>query len=193
VFNPNTITLGLMNAQSSYRKLPNELLLGHGRQRFQYALFPHPGHWREAAMAKRAWEFNQGALLEDGVRTAQPESFLETSSNVIVEAVRRVDSDIEVRLAEWAGRQGEAWIELKLPHSGARLTNMMGEQPRPLPGGARSAFQIRPQQIVTLRFAAPTRVAPAMALRDWAPLAPPSKRDGLKLRLAEKGHPPRRY
>ncbi len=192
-FSPDTITLGLMNAQSNYRKLPNELLLGHGRQRFQYALIPHSGHWREAAIPRRAWEFNEGVVAQSDRKPGFAESYLETSPNVIVEAVRRVDSDIEVRLAEWKGEEGEAWIELKLPHSNARITNMMGEAGRALTAGPRQSFAIRPQQIVTLRFAAPSAVAKAVAVRDWTPLVPPSKRDGLKLRLTEKGHPPRVY
>jgi hypothetical protein len=87
--------------------------------------------------------------------------------------------------------EGEAWVELKLPHSDARITNMMGEKARPLPSGDRSTFKIRPQQIVTLRFAAASAVAKTAAIRTWEPLVPPAKRDGLKLRLTEKGHPPR--
>ena len=192
-FSPDTITLGLMNAQTSYRKLPNELLLGHGRQRFQYALVPHAGHWREAAIPRRAWEFNQGVLTHSGVQRGQTDSFLETSSNLIVEAVRRVDSDIEVRLAEWAGVEGEAWVDLKLPHKDARITNMLGEGARPLASGARNTFKIRPQQIVTLRFATGSAVAKTVAVRSWEPLVPPAKRAGLKLRLTEKGHPPRTW
>jgi alpha-mannosidase len=192
-FNPDTITLGLMNAQSSYRKLPNEMLLGHGRQRFQYALIPHAGHWREAAIPRRAWEFNQGVLARTDVKGGQTGSYLETSPNVIVEAVRRVDSDIEVRLAEWAGVEGDAWVELKLPHKDARITNMMGEGASPLPAGVRNTFKIRPQQIVTLRFAACESVEKTVAVRDWEPLVPPAKRAGLKLRLTEKGHPPRTW
>ncbi|MEN6604587.1 MAG: glycoside hydrolase family 38 C-terminal domain-containing protein [Bryobacteraceae bacterium] len=192
-FNPDTITLGLMNAQKAYRVLPNEIMLGHGRQRFQYALIPHSGHWRDAAIPRRAWEFNEGVLAHVGAQAGQAESFLETSPNVIVEAVRRVDSDIEVRLAEWSGVEGEAWVELKLPHSDARITNMMGEKARPLPAGDRSTFKIRPQQIVTLRFATSPAVAKTTAIRDWEPLVPPAKRAGLRLRLTEKGHPPRVY
>jgi alpha-mannosidase len=192
-FTPDTITLGLMNAQTSYRKLPNELLLGHGRQRFQYALIPHAGTWREAAIPRRAWEFNQGALSIGAAQRGQAGSFLDTSSNVIVEAVRRVGPDIEVRLAEWAGVAGEAWVELKLPHKDARLTNMMGEGARPLAAGTRPSFKIRPQQIVTLRFAAAASVGKTEAVRSWEPLVPPAKRAGLKLRLTEKGHPPRTW
>jgi hypothetical protein len=107
--------------------------------------------------------------------------------------VRRVDSDIEVRLAEWAGVEGEAWVDLKLAHKDARITNMLGEGASPLPSGPRSTFRIRPQQIVTLRFAAGSAVAKTVAVRGWEPLVPPAKRAGLKLRLTGKGHPPRTW
>ncbi len=189
-FEGHTVTLALVNAQSSYRGLPNEVLAGQGVRTFSYAIWPHAGTWREARIPRHAWEFNAPVLARDG-RVAQSEtSFLKTSGNVIVEAVRRVAGDIEIRLAESNGESGEAKLTLKLPHTNARRTNLMGEQPQALRGNAGTyRFKVAPQQIVTLRFAAAKSVAVPPAIRGWDALIPPHKLDAYRQRLDLKGYP----
>ena len=135
-FEGHTVTLALVNAQSSYRGLPNEALAGQGVRKFSYAIWPHAGAWREAGIPRRAWEFNAPVLARAGRLAKREVSFLGTSPNVIVEAMRRVGGDIEIRLAESNGEAGEAQVSLKLPHYNARRTNLMGEQARVLRGSA---------------------------------------------------------
>ena len=53
-----------------------------------------------------------------------PQSFLKTSNNVIVEALRREGEHIEVRLVECMGSAGTANVTLKLPHKQAVLTDL---------------------------------------------------------------------
>jgi alpha-mannosidase len=191
--NGSVVTLGLLNGQTHYRKLPNEMLLGHGTHHFHYALVPHPGPWQELSIPRRAWEFNSRAVVQAGARAGLSESWLETSDNVIVEAVRRVGGQIEVRLAEWEGAAADAWIELKLPHGKTAITNLMGEKATPLSGGPRYNFAVRPQQIVTLRFDAASAVPEPAPLLTWKSLVPPAKQAGLEMRITEKGHPPRSW
>ncbi|MCP5113713.1 MAG: hypothetical protein GY953_23000, partial [bacterium] len=110
--------------------------------------------------------------------------------NVIVEAVRRLESDIEVRLAEWSGRPGNAEVTLNLPHRNARLTNMMGENARPLNRSqGRYRFAVRPQQIVTLRFRTDSAVPQPEAIRSWTPLVPKFKRAPLEVTEPGRGYP----
>ncbi len=197
--NGRTLTLALVNAVSQYRGKPNEILRGQSGGRpasdvrffreYSYALVPHAGSWQQAAIPRRAWEFNAPPIVAAGSGTAKQESLIETSDNVIVEAVRRTGRQIEVRLVESTGREGTAEITLRLPHRGASLTNMMGENPRPLPGGPAYRFPIRPQQIVTLRFGTASAVAAPAIVRTWKPLVPSIKRRALETRLTEKGHP----
>jgi alpha-mannosidase len=189
-FEGHTITLALVNAQSSYRGLPNEALAGQGVRRFSYAIWPHAGTWQQSRIARHAWEFNSPAIAQVGRIVGSERSFLKTSANVIVEAMRRVGDDIEVRLAESNGEAGEAEVCLKIPHNSARRTNLMGEHAQALRGNAGTyRFGVKPQQIVTLRFPTAKRVAVPPAIRAWDAVIPPGKLDAYRRRLDLKGYP----
>lgn len=181
----------LYNATDKYRGFPNSWLSGRGRHVLEYALVAHAGEWKDAGIPRLAWEYNCPPLALAGCSPAPPRSFLETSANVVVECLRRVDDDIEVRFVECLGLPGDAWVELRLPHRDARLTGMMGSNPKPLAGGPRYRIPVRPQQIVTLRFRAASALEEIKPLADWAPLVPPHKREALREYSNVKGHPPR--
>ena len=85
-----------------------------------------------------AWEFNQSPVLCRDRALAKPASFLQTSDNVIVEALRREGGEIELRLAECLGRAGKASVTLNLPHRDAALTDMLGGYRQSL--GGRSGY-----------------------------------------------------
>jgi alpha-mannosidase len=191
--NDQTVTLALLNAQSNYRNTPNELLRGLGALEFNYAILPHAGSWQEAQIPRRAWEFNAPVYENAGSRLEKPQSFLSTSDNLIVEAMRRVGRQIEVRLSEWSGAAGTGEVTFHLPHNGARLTNLMGEQGVVLAGGPTYRFPVRPQQIVTLRFDTSSGVQEPAPILSWKSLVPDEKQKALKVRLQAKGHPPRGY
>ncbi|MCC7154619.1 MAG: hypothetical protein IT161_08595, partial [Bryobacterales bacterium] len=110
---------------------------------------------------------------------------------VIVEALRRDGEFIEVRLAECFGKSGPASLTLNLPHASAAMTNMVGEHASPLGGGPSYRFDVRPQQIVTLRFRTMASVPVPVPLLEWDPLVPENKRAALHKYSSEKGHPPR--
>jgi hypothetical protein len=94
-------------------------------------------------------------------------------------------------MAECFGYAGEAEVTLNLPHTDARLTDLVGGNPKPLAGGPTYKFPIRPQQIVTMRFRAPSAVPEIKPLTKWDELVPEAKREALNTRLDAKGHPPR--
>lgn len=190
-FAPDRLTLGLVNAVSAYRGLPNEELRALGLHRFRFALIPHEGEWRMIEAPKRAREFSAPPLFFDKGQPLPP--LIRTSENLILEALRRDGGDLEVRLVEWRGEPAAAWVECLVPHQSARLTNLLGEEPRPLPRAQRYRLTVMPQEIVTLRFALGSRVEAPPPLRAWAPLVPEAKREGLRLRIREKGHPPRPF
>lgn len=62
------------------------------------------------------------------------------------------------------------------------MTNLVGQSPKPLEAsskgtaGAEYRFEIRPQQIVTMRLKTRDTVAPVPALTTFAPLIPEHKR-----------------
>ena len=189
--NGNTPILYLLNAVDKYRGYPNSWLSGAGRHVLRYALIAHAGDFADARVPQAAWEFAQPPLVVAGGGSTKPLSFVETSDNVIVEALRREGGEIELRLAECFGRAGQARVTLRLAHLDAALTDLVGGDRHPLPGGPNYQFPVRPQQIVTLRFKTQTAVADVKALTEWGELVPPGKREALRRYLpGVKGHPP---
>jgi len=185
-----TPVLFLLDAQEIYMGYPCAWLSGRGRHNFSFALVAHEGDWKEARIPQMAWEFNSPPIVARGAAKASPQSFLQTSDNVIVEAMRREGNEIEVRLAECLGIAGTAEVTLNLPHREAALTDLVGGRRRPLKGGPAYQFPIRPQQIVTLRFRTGSAAPEVQPLTDWEPLVPQAKLAALKTKLTKKGHPP---
>lgn len=110
---------------------------------------------------------------------------------MLVEVVRRDGPDIEMRLEECLGLAGNARVTLDLPHEGAALTNLVGDEISKLSGGPTYTFPVRPQQIVTLRFRTALPVAKVEPLTKWDDLVPVGKRAALYDHNRDRrGHPP---
>jgi hypothetical protein len=204
----NTPIIYLYNANDTYRGHTNSWLSGKGRHVLRYALLPHTGDFTTVRVAQRAWEYNTPADVP-AVKTTE---FLQTSDNVIVEALRREGSEIELRLAECLGKAGTAQVTLRLPHLDAALTDMLGGNRQPLlpegaapsapsakratterrpPDGKTYSFPIRPQQIVTMRFKTASVAPDVKPLTEWDELVPEKKREALRRYQPDvKGHPP---
>lgn len=196
-----TAMLILHNATTEYFWDKNSKWTGgEGTQRFEYALAPHDGDWKDARVPQMAWEYNAPPLVAAGAMDAPPESLVETSGNLIVEALRRTGDEIEIRGAECLGASGEAFIKVLLPHTSAALTNLVGEQRTALAPASKQgdraeySFPIRPQQIVTLRLKTRDAAPPVQALRTFDPIVPEAKRTATRSGFDHpelKGHPPR--
>lgn len=185
-----TPILFLLNTTKKYYGYPSPWLSGDGRHVLEYAVVAHEGAWADARIPQMAWEYNSPPYAVN-TAPAWPISFVQSSENVIVEAIRRYGEFVEVRMAECFGQPGTAHVTLALPHRSAEITNMVGAAARPLSGGPRYAFPVRPQQIVTLRFRTEAGVVEPKPLLDWDPLVPLAKRPMLHKYSSEKGHPPR--
>jgi alpha-mannosidase len=189
--NGRTPILFLLNAQPDYMGYPCAWLSGRGRHTFSYALVAHDGDFAEASIPHRAWEFNSPPVVVEGVANVGPRSFLRTSGNVILEAMRREGRDLELRMVECLGLPGTAQVDISLPHKRAALTNLLGEEPRSLRGGPRYEFPVRPQQIVTMRLRAEEPVAEVEPLLKWDSLVPAAKLAALRRWLPDNiGQPP---
>ena len=189
--NENTPVIYLYNAAEKYHGYPNAWLSGAGRHVLRYALVAHSDDFTTAQIPQMAWEFNNPPIVVDGCAPAEAASFVQTSDNVIVEAMRREGGEIEVRLAEALGRAGNASVTLNLPHLDAALTDMLGGNRQPLHGGPSYKFPVRPQQIVTMRFKTADAVPAVRPLTEWDELVPGKKREALRRYLPDvKGHPP---
>lgn len=184
-----TPVIFLLNTTNKYRGYPNAWLSGEGKHVLEYAIVAHDGAWTDARIPQMAWEYNCAPYVVEGA-PGKALSFLQSSDNVIIEAMRRDGDAIEIRLAECFGHSGPAHLTLSLPHRNASMTNLVGAEAKPLSGGPRYAFEVRPQQIVTLRFRTDSAVAVPKPLLEWDPVVPEPKRAALHKYSSEKGHPP---
>ena len=186
-----TPVIFLLNTTEKYNGYPTPWLSGAGRHVLRYALVAHTGDWKDARIPQLAWEFNCPPMVVPDCAATKAQSFVQTSGNVIIEALRREGADIELRLVECVGLAGHAEVTLKLPHENAALTDLIGEHAQKLDGGPTYRFPVRPQQIVTLRFRTPSTVPEIQPLTQWDELVPPHKRAALNQYLPDvKGHPP---
>jgi alpha-mannosidase len=181
----------LYNSTDKYYGYPNPWLSGRGKHVLQYALVLHDGEWEQAAIQRMAWEYNCPPVVIPGNVASASSSFLETSENVIVEALRRLGNDIELRFVECLGHPGTAEVRLSVPHVSAAQTDMNGEHPKPLAGASTYRVKVRPQEIVTLRFRTSQAVAEPAVVSSWDEMVPPAKLATLHEYSSEKGHPPR--
>ncbi|MGH9612186.1 MAG: glycosyl hydrolase-related protein, partial [Bryobacteraceae bacterium] len=156
-----------------------------------YAFIAHEGAWRGARIPQMAWEYNRAPVILTGHGEKPPRSFIETSDNVIVEAMRREGSQIELRFVECLGYPGTAEVRMPLPHSKAALTDLLGQRPKPLRKAARYRFPIRPQQIVTMRFDTSSSAPQPALVQQWDEFVPAAKLAALHAYSSDKGHPPR--
>ncbi|MGA7409177.1 MAG: hypothetical protein WBW33_01760 [Bryobacteraceae bacterium] len=189
--NGNTPCIYLYNATDKYYGYPNPWLSGSGRHILQYALVFHEGDWKHAEIPQRAWEYNCPPLLIANRGDHGGGSVLSTSGNILVEAMRRMGGDIEVRLVECLGYSGTAEVTLSLPHKSAALTDLNGDHAQPLRGGPTYVFPVRPQQIITLRFATASKVPDPELVTKWDSFVPAEKLPLLHQYSTEKGHPPK--
>lgn len=188
--NGRTPVIYLYNATDKYAGYPNPWLSGKGKHHFEYALIPHEGSWGGARIPHMAWEYNSPPLRVPGRKSAPTKSWVEASSNLIVQVVRREGSEIEMRLLECLGFPGKAEVTLNLPHRRASLTNLRGKNGSPLAGGPTYRFPVRPQQIVTLRFKTSNAVDEIKPILEWDHLVPKSDLAALHQYGNYKGHPP---
>ncbi|HUZ45586.1 MAG TPA: glycoside hydrolase family 38 C-terminal domain-containing protein [Terriglobia bacterium] len=188
--NGSTPIIYLYNATDKYIGYPNPWLNGQGKHHFEYALVAHESAWRDARIPQMGWEYNSPPLWIAGRKAAAAKSWVETSNNLIVQAVRREESEIEMRLLEYLGLPGTGVVTLNLPHHGASLTNLRGKNGSPLKGESPYRFPVRSHQIVTLRFRTETAVEKIKPILKWDPLVPKSKLAALHQYGSYMGHPP---
>jgi hypothetical protein len=190
--NGNTAVIYLFNAVDKYHGYPNSFLSGKGFHRFEYALLAHEADWAGARVPHTAWEYNCPPVAVPGCAPGEGKSFLETSRNIIVEAMRRDGPDIELRAVEVLGVAGTAEITVNLPHASAVRTDLVGAHAEKLEGSGVYKFPVRPQQIITLRLRTKSPVPEVEPLRQWDELVPAGKQGALHEYLPDKkGHPPK--
>jgi len=195
-----TVYVLLLNATNEYFWDKHATwLMGEEKHRFEYALVAHQEEWPEAGIPRIAWDYNAQPLVFSGVAASRTEAWVEVSSNLVLQALRRTGDEIELRLVECLGVGGQAGLKTSLPHQGAALTNLVGgdraslEPVSQTEGRTEYRFRVRPQQIVTLRLKASEAVPAIKTLRTFDPVVPEAKRAATRGfdHPELKGHPPR--
>jgi alpha-mannosidase len=188
----NTPVLLLHNVCDTYYKRKVTWLNHPGRQTCEYAIVVREQLWNRENIPQIAWEYNCPVLAVAGRSVTKPRCFIETSDNVIVQALRQCKSEIELRLLECLGEAGKARIKVNLDHTAAALTNLLGQEYQSLEGGPDYTFDVRAQQIVTLRLRMSGSVPSVKALRSFESVIPPAKRQymGIGRDPSLIGHPP---
>jgi alpha-mannosidase len=125
-----------------------------GDHEFAYALLPHAGGWREAAVLAEAHRFNAPLRRVDGLGEWARRSFAAVDDpNLVLDTIKRAeDSDaLVLRLYEAHGGRGVARLTLGPPISSARLASGLEEEADPLEidGGA-IVLPYRPHQLLTV-------------------------------------------
>ncbi len=189
--NERTPILYLLNAEDKYSGYACPWLSGKGRHVLPYSIVGYESPWDEARIPHMAWEYNREPVLIASRAAVSPQSFLETSDNVIVEALRREGNHIELRMVECLGSSGKAEIKMGLPHRSAILTDLIGRKISALPKSSHYSFPIRPQQIVTMHFETESTLPDPEPIQSWDAFVPRQKLAALHAYDPNLiGHPP---
>jgi len=131
-----------------------------GHHHFAYALYPHPGDWKQALTVRHGYEYNyplQTMQVAAHAGGLPPEhSFVSVQpDNIVLTAMKKAeDSDSLIFHAyEWAGKSGTVTLTIPKGATGAVVTNLL-EQPQGSPltiTGDRLTVPIRAFEILTLR------------------------------------------
>jgi hypothetical protein len=190
--NGRTPIVYLLNAEDKYYGYPNPWLSGKGKHLLEYSLFAHENDWRQAQVPHRAWEYNVAPFTLQNAALRAATLFIETSENLILEAARREENYIELRLLECLGVAGTARITVSLPHTAASLTDAMGKKKSDLSHGPKYEIPIRPQQIVTLRLTTDQPIPRPEPITTWDRFVPEAKQAALHAYDPNTiGHPPK--
>jgi alpha-mannosidase len=134
-----------------------------GHHEILLALYPHAGDWRQAGSVRRGYELNNPLIARQvephaGERPARWGFVEALPDNIIVTAVKRSEdgNDLIVRLYECTGKATRARLRVNFK-AGMPVETDLLERPiegRPIKneGAAGYVFEVKPWEIVTLRF-----------------------------------------
>ena len=123
-----------------------------GRHEFAYALFPHPGGWREACVLAEAIRFNAPLRWRHGT-SALPSFAALDDPNLVLDTIKRAEGSdaLLLRLYEGHGARGTARLSLAAPFAEARRATLLEEPGTPLAvEGSAIVVPYGPHEIVTV-------------------------------------------
>ncbi len=134
-----------------------------GKHQFSYALLPHAGGWREAEVDKSGYAFNCPPVVsrcnpvEDGQADGLPPSYslLQLDSDTaIVEVVKQAEDGDGLILRAFDSHGTHNHVALSFADKVVRVeeTDLLEEQPSPVPSADGLSLRFSPYEIKTLRL-----------------------------------------
>ena len=139
----------------------NAYFTGKGKHSFRYCLIPHGGDWRAARVPQQAEQrihacSSRHVYSRKGADLPLAKSFLSAEPDSIAASSWLYrDGGYEFRLYDATGRSGPVTIQLPMRAATCQAVNFNGQplaSPKVRLDGDRATFEIRPWEIVTLRF-----------------------------------------
>lgn len=139
----------------------NPYFTGEGEHSFRYSLVPHGGDWRTARVPQRAAERTHACssrlvYSRAGADLPLSKSLLSaTPDSIAASSWLYRDGGYEIRLYDAVGRSGTVKVQLPMRASSCQAVDFNGKpsaSPSIRHDGDQASFQIRPWEIVTLRF-----------------------------------------
>jgi alpha-mannosidase len=129
-----------------------------GRHQFRFAIYPHAGDWRAAAVDRVAAEYNTPLLVTTAAAHPGPlgrrMSWAEVRpDNVQLTWLKRAEADsrLVLRLVEWYGIETDAELTLACRPTRAWRANLLEDPLTPLPiDNGRIRARLRPFEIATV-------------------------------------------
>lgn len=152
------LLLNSITHRPDWERFINRSALAEGTHRFTAYLMFHPGDWRQAHLPRKAQELLGGIerVPVDGAaqgRLGPSGSFLSLSpANLVMTALYREGDWFIVRFYEAAGEPTHAALELPFAPQCVERIDLGGNVLGSLRCGKRIGLDIRPWEIVTLRF-----------------------------------------
>jgi alpha-mannosidase len=132
-------------------------LADEGEHRFTYSLYPHPGDWTAAGVAREAFALNSPLVPVRSGGAPEESSFVEAEGlELALAALKRSEEGeaVILRLYEPHGARGPTRLRFPGGLKGAEKTNLLedrGGTPVEVEGGV-IELEVRPFEVVTLRL-----------------------------------------
>ena len=155
-FEPGTIRLTLLRSP-----IDPDPHADQGFHEMTYAMYPHPGDWREAETELRGYELNYRLFsvvtsAHDGPLPSAHSFVQMEPGNVILSVMKKAEDDDAVifRFYEFEGKHSQVRLRFPEPATGAVQTNLMEKEEKPLSlegNGREVSLHIGPYEIGTVK------------------------------------------
>ena len=130
-------------------------LADEGEHRFTYSLFPHPGDWTEAGVAREAFSLNSPLIVGEGGEETADHGLVATEGvELALGSLKRAEDGrgVILRLYEPNGKRGPATLQFAFSVAGIEKVNLLEERDETVEvRDDEVRLDVRPFEVLTLR------------------------------------------